>query len=156
MTALLLALSWRSFGILKTAFGNDKNKLCEISRRSSCVRLANSSGNLLIWLLEIFKSVEWKWKINSRDEWRIKKLDIYVAWESEEAKLVDLRHSEFYHAYLWWDWIWWRIWAESSWWHSSWDRRFSVQCCAWGDKRHLELVLVGNRRDLDHRQRQQR
>lgn len=47
MMALLLALSWRSFGILNTAFGNDKNKLCEMSKRNNCVKLANSSGNLL-------------------------------------------------------------------------------------------------------------
>lgn len=47
ITALLFAFNCRSFGILNTTFGNDKNKLCEMSKRSNCVKSANSSGNLL-------------------------------------------------------------------------------------------------------------
>lgn len=56
MIALLLAFNWRSFDILNTTFGNDKNKLCEISNRIKWVRSANSSGNLFNWLFERFKS----------------------------------------------------------------------------------------------------
>lgn len=56
MMALLLALSCRSAGILNTTAGRFKNKLCEMSRRSNNVRSTSSSGNLLIWLLDMFKS----------------------------------------------------------------------------------------------------
>lgn len=56
MMALLLALSCRSAGILNTTAGRFKNKLWEMSRRSNNVRSTSSSGNLLIWLLDMFKS----------------------------------------------------------------------------------------------------
>lgn len=56
--ALLVAKSWRNFGILNTTDGNVKKELCEMSSRNSSARSANSSGSLVIWLFAKFKSKE--------------------------------------------------------------------------------------------------
>lgn len=127
MIALLLAFNCRSFGILNTTLGNDKNKLCDISNRSKSVRSASSSGNLLIWLFDKFKSA-------------IKSNAIQSIFHVNGLFLMD--------DYLWSNWISWRISVESSWWRSSSSRMSSIQYSASNGKQHPALVLIGIQRDL--------